>query len=79
MSRPHAGLRVVLVAMFNRRYHRTGFALQAAPVDGSVTVSVNGDRETAFSVDKEGPALVFDSAPAPEAVIEVRYQLAGGG
>ncbi len=57
----------------------TRFALQAAPVDGSVTVSVNGDRETAFSVDKEGPALVFDSAPAPEAVIEVRYQLAGGG
>lgn len=57
----------------------TRFALQAAPVEGSVTVAIDGERVTAFTVDKEGPALVFDSAPAPEAVIEVRYELAGGG
>jgi spore maturation protein CgeB len=29
-ARPFAGLRVVLVAAFNRRYHRSGFALAAA-------------------------------------------------
>jgi spore maturation protein CgeB len=29
-ARPFAGLRVVLVAAFNRRYHRTGYALERA-------------------------------------------------
>ncbi|MBM4391770.1 MAG: hypothetical protein FJ090_11665 [Deltaproteobacteria bacterium] len=56
----------------------TRFSLQATPVDGSVSVLVNGQRETSFSVDEAGPALIFASAPPPEAVIEVRYQLAGG-
>ncbi len=56
----------------------TTFPLQEDPVDGSVTVTVDGVREeTGWTIDHLAPALVFAVAPAPEATIEVRYALAG--
>jgi len=55
----------------------TRFSLQAAPLDGSVRVEVDGARLVdGWRVDTAGPALVFDAAPAADAVITVAYTLA---
>jgi len=53
------------------------FPLQADPVDGSVTVAVDGVRqESGWGVDHVAPAVVFASPPAPDSVITVSYSLA---
>lgn len=52
------------------------FPLQAAPVDGTVSVTVDGARVDGWSVDAADPALVFDTPPPPDSWIEVRYSLA---
>lgn len=51
----------------------TRFALANPPVDGSVEVRVDGDRVDGWSLDPDGPAILFDAAPSPEARIEVTY------
>jgi hypothetical protein len=57
----------------------TRFALQARPLDGSVLVELDGERLVdGWSVDADGPALVFDVAPAADAVIQVSYTLDAG-
>ena len=54
----------------------TVFTLQALPDPDSVRVSVNGARQDdGWSLDLDGPSVVFDEAPAPSAEIEVRYEV----
>ena len=55
----------------------TEFALQASPVDGSVTVSVDSVRTSEFTVDAQAPAIRFTTAPPPGAAILVRYEVEG--
>ncbi len=53
------------------------FPLQADPVDGSLTVAVDGVRqESGWVVDEDAPAVVFASPPPPDSVITVSYSLA---
>lgn len=53
----------------------TEFALQAAPVEGSVTATVSGVRTDDFTVDRAVPAVVFAVAPDPGASVVVRYEV----
>ncbi len=55
------------------------YALQAQPVEGTVSVTVNGERTTIFTVDLDAPAVVFAAPPGPDAEVKVRYQLAEEG
>lgn len=53
------------------------FPLQADPVDGSVTVSVDGARQAdGWAIDHAGPTLVFVTEPPLDAEIRVRYEIA---
>ncbi|MDP2311594.1 MAG: vWA domain-containing protein [Pseudomonadota bacterium] len=55
----------------------TRFPLQAAPVDGSALVEVDGVRvESGWWLDTVEPALVFNLAPPADAEISVVYTLA---
>lgn len=50
------------------------FPLQEAPADDDVRVEVDGLRlDEGWSIEPEPPTLVFEEAPAPGAVIRVRY------
>lgn len=54
------------------------FPLQGDPLDGSVTVTLDGVRAgSGWVIDHAGPSLVFQTAPPPDAFIEVTYSLAG--
>jgi hypothetical protein len=55
------------------------FALQAQPVEGTLSVTVNGVRTTAFTLDRDGPAVVFTEAPGVDDELLARYQLAEEG
>lgn len=55
----------------------TEFVLQESPAEGSVTVSVDGERqESGWSVDYAAPSVVFAVSPPAGSAIEVRYLLA---
>lgn len=52
------------------------FLLQSEPYKGAARVSVDGVRaDDGWSLEPSPPAIVFDEAPAPGAIIEVTYQL----
>lgn len=54
------------------------FELQASPVEGTVAVWVDDERQgdDAWSLEWEPPAILFAQAPPPGAEIRVRYELA---
>ena len=54
----------------------TRFPLQAAPLDGSLQVSVDSEETTAFLVELDPPVVVFDEAPPAGATIRLRYRAA---
>ncbi len=55
------------------------FPLQADPIAGSAKVYVNTVLvESGWVIDDAGPALVFQTAPPPDALISVTYQLSAG-
>lgn len=54
------------------------FVLQATPTEDSVRVSVDGVRQDdGWSLDLEGPSVIFDEPPQASAEIVVRYEVAG--
>ncbi|MCK6522558.1 hypothetical protein L6R49_14095 [Myxococcota bacterium] len=54
----------------------TRFLLQSEPYKGAARVSVDGARlDSGWELEVNPPAVVFDEAPAPGAIIEVTYQL----
>jgi hypothetical protein len=56
---------------------QVSFPLQADPVEGSVTVAVDGVRQSGgWVVDHAAPALVFAIAPPPDSAVSVSYTLA---
>jgi hypothetical protein len=54
----------------------TRFPLQAAPLDGSLQASVDGEETTAFLVELDPPVVVFDEAPPAGATIRLRDRAA---
>lgn len=51
------------------------FALQAVPVEGSVTVVIDDVRNEAFTVKRDVPSIVFAVPPPAGAIIRVRYEV----
>lgn len=53
------------------------FELQSEPVADTVRVSVDGQRQDGgWTLELDPAAIVFDVAPAPDAEIDVRYEVA---
>ena len=50
------------------------FQLGSEPVDGSLTVEVDGQPTTAFSYDAVRRTVVIDPAPRAGATVDVSYQ-----
>ena len=54
----------------------TRFPLQAAPLAGSLELSVDGEATDAYQLELDPPAVVFAVAPAAGAAIRLRYRAA---
>ena len=54
----------------------TRFGLHATPVEGTVTVEVDGVRVEPAAVDYADPAVELSEPPAPDAEIRVHYRIA---
>jgi hypothetical protein len=53
----------------------TSFQLQATPVPASLIVTVDGERETEWTLE-EPPAVVFRVAPPGGSLVTVTYEIA---
>jgi hypothetical protein len=59
---------------------QTVFELQASAVVKSLRVSVDDERQSdGWTYQETPPAVVFDTPPAPDAEIAIRYWLAESG
>ena len=52
----------------------TRYVLQAIPMEGTLSVTLNGERTTAFALDEA--VIAFSEAPGPDVEVRARYRLA---